>query len=748
VPSTDSLFTGDGTLANLTQILAANRPYNGYLAGWYQNQVHVTAGETLWVQASGPPGFSTPTIHGISIIQDAANDSFANSINLTTSYTPPGSAIINGTPAFLYTFTAPAGFWTAYFPNPTVKSTPFYLRNWYKINADTNLISVWANQPGNANQGYYDFGSGTAPEIDWSTYFDGPADPYKTLPTANSGGLHYFYPNVWGYSPLDINVAQTWNYYVEQQLQANLGSDPTYRGLFDLSAFPTGPGISYLYAVPGNIQFKSFVAGATGASNSVVAASPITYTFAVKNTDAQVVLNPVFPCANPQTINITHPTISTSANGYNYGATVETGEPAQPGSWGSTWWNLTVPESGWLTVNIQAQNGGGEYAYVWAGTNLATLQPLGNTYGANNNSVTVPVTIGQIIQISCDTANNTPGVYSVNLNLTAGNENTNLQTAATAVPSATRVFENGTNILYSQPFQLISTNDQYVFQMNVPVSGWLTREDKQSFTAKVEQAMQSDAHLSPAPGPFQGSELVSFIAYDDIYGSSQIYYTLDGSAPTTNSATFAAGIASAWNLTNTTTISVLCHRTNQDQLITGTYTWQPGVSSSVTNNQVFTNAATIALTADTNAAVYYSYDQQTWQQYTNPITLNGMNYGTGLIYYYQVVNGVTNATNVRIFDFVAPTPVISPLDASISNGAITVTSEGTDPIAYTVIQVGTANLSYISAGFDALYSMPGNTVSTGTFTNTLSVLPRTAVIKFQTQKAGYQLSTPVYGTYH
>jgi hypothetical protein len=543
-------------------------------------------------------------------------------------------------------------------------------------------------------------------------------------------------------------VPQTWGYYVEQQIANNLGANPTYRGLFDLSAFPTGNGISYLYAVPQNLTFQNFVASSTGIANSNLIAGSVSYTFAVRNADAPVILNPVFPCGSPQTINITHPPVNVNITGYNYGATTETGEPNQPGSWGSTWWNLTVPESGWLTVTVQPQYGSSALVYVWSGTNLTTLQPLGNNYATGNSYITVPVTKGEPIEISCDVQNNNPCTFSLNVAITAGNDNTNLQTAAMAVPFATRNFQNGTNWLFNQPYQLITTNDQYMFQISVPGSGWLTREDTNPPTAQIGQAFQADAHLSPAPGSFQGSEAVTFIANDDVYGTSQVYYTLDGSTPTTASATFPAGAGTVWTLTNTTTISVLCVRTNQSQIVTGTYTWQPGVNSSVTNNEVFTNTANITLSSDTNALIYYSFDQQTWQQYTNPVALNGMNYGTALLYYYQVENGITNATSVRVFDFVAPTPVITPTDASINNGPITVTSASSDPIAYTVVQIGTQNLGYLSAGFDALAAMPGNTISTGTFTNTLSVLPRTCVISYQTQKPGYQLSAPVYGTYH
>src|ERR1039458_5299384 len=154
----DSIYTGDGTMAGLRELFGA---------GQGTGQLMVAAGENLWVQASGSgTAYITPGPHSMQLIVQPYNDAIANAINIT-NYVPVTPANWNGQQVYMYTFQAPAGFWT-------LASDGHYIRNWYCVHATTNLLNVTVSQPDSAS-GYYDFGAGLG---------TGPSAPGAPLITA------------------------------------------------------------------------------------------------------------------------------------------------------------------------------------------------------------------------------------------------------------------------------------------------------------------------------------------------------------------------------------------------------------------------------------------------------------------------------------------------------------------------------------------------------------------------------------
>ena len=265
-------------------------------------------------------------------------------------------------------------------------------------------------------------------------------------------GSHFYFPNVWGYSPYDINVPQVWAYNEEQLLYSQTGTDPTYRGLFDMTAFPTGPGISYLYAVPKNILFQSVqsVLLSNTPPSTVASPSPCTYTFILAHPDT-IWLTPVFPCAASQPILLTAQVQTQQTTAYDYLATIETNEVTQPGSYGSVWWSMTMPLSGALTVTAKPNSSiSGSQApliYIWRGTAMNNLQMVASTY--SNNLACGQFNAGDPVMISADIGPAGPGLFDLTMTEGPPVINATPDQSEYMLPYTSVAFENGSVWDYS-----------------------------------------------------------------------------------------------------------------------------------------------------------------------------------------------------------------------------------------------------------------------------------------------------------
>ena len=711
----DSIYTGDGTMAGLQELFGA---------GQGTGQLMVAAGENLWVQASGSgTAYITPGPHSMQLIVQPYNDAIANAINIT-NYVPVTPANWNGQQVYMYTFQAPAGFWT-------LASDGHYIRNWYCVHATTNLLNVTVSQPDSAS-GYYDFGAGLGTELQYNQVVYGP-------------GTHFYYPNVWGASPYDINVPQTWDYYEEQLIYSTTGSDPTYRGLFDLTAFPVGAGISYLYAVPQNILFQNVqsVLLANPAQSTAAGPGPCTYTFILAHPDT-VWLTPVFPCAAPQSVLLTSQVKSQQVSAYDYLATIESNEVSQPGSYGSTWWSMTMPLTGTLTASATADPSmAGSQApllYMWKGTAMTNLQLVSSNFN-NSGVVAGQLNAGDPVRISADIGPAGPGLFTLTLTEGPAVLNGTPDQAQYALPYNEVNFDNGNAWDYQQAYsiQLGATNLWY--RMLAPGSGWLQRLDADNTTATLYSPVLQDIQLIPPSCSFSGTLTVNVSTEDAIYGPSLIYYTADGSTPTTNSPAYA----SPFVLTNTTTINLLGIRPGRTpQTCTGTYTYQGSVQCSLASDGSYLAPVTFTLSDDnTNAALVYRLTGDNWMTYTNAVTIDGIGSGSGYVYFSQVVSGQTNTEQFVHLQFTANPPQVNPLDGVFQGSNIAITDNTGETVFYTKLTIN----QLVTGGYDANAAVPANQTSTGTFTGSLSLAPGNYMFQFQTQKTGYQLSSPITGTY-
>ena len=143
-----------------------------------------------------------------------------------------------------------------------------------------------------------------------------------------------------------------------------------------------------------------------------------------------------------------------------------------------------------------------------------------------------------------------------------------------------------------------------------------------------------------------------------------IYYSTDGTLPTTNSAQFA----SALTLTNTTTVIWMGYRAAYTpQYVTNTYTFAGPVTASPIPGQ-YNQAVDITLAAP-GSGITYTLDGNNWISYTAPIHLDG--YGNGAATLQAYYSG--SLTNQLVYTFQAGAPQVTPASTNFL-GSLTITA--------------------------------------------------------------------------
>ena len=156
-----------------------------------------------------------------------------------------------------------------------------------------------------------------------------------------------------------------------------------------------------------------------------------------------------------------------------------------------------------------------------------------------------------------------------------------------------------------------------------------------------------------------------------------IYYTLDGSRPSTSSTPYTGPIT----LTNTTTVTWMGTRNGYDpQYATNLYAYVPPVTATPlpgTNN----NAIDITLSVANGQMISYTLDGVDWQDYNNqPIHVDG--YGNGMLSLSATYSGGLVSTFTYYFTTLAP--VVTPAGGLIaSNIQVTRQTEEQPTASYT-----------------------------------------------------------------
>lgn len=252
---------------------------------------------------------------------------------------------------------------------------------------------------------------------------------------------------------------------------------------------------------------------------------------------------------------------------------------------------------------------------------------------------------------------------------------------------------------------------------------WLNSETSTQSYAFVVR----DLKVTPQSGTFN-TETLAVTAQSSISKPLKIYYTLDGSIPTTNDTLYTSAIT----LTNTTTITWLATRDYYaSQLATNTYTSIPGISLSPPAG-TYSNATAFTLaTLAPSAQLYYSTNTTTWVPYTGAILLDGISAGTGTLRaYYTNANGCS-PTNAFIINFKAIAPNVSPGNQTVTTPfPVTASCGTTNAEIYYVL----SEIAPTTSNINARYTEP-IVVSNRTF------------LTFVARKTGYQDSTAVQRKY-
>jgi Concanavalin A-like lectin/glucanases superfamily/Chitobiase/beta-hexosaminidase C-terminal domain/Immunoglobulin domain len=206
-----------------------------------------------------------------------------------------------------------------------------------------------------------------------------------------------------------------------------------------------------------------------------------------------------------------------------------------------------------------------------------------------------------------------------------------------------------------------------------------------------------------------------------------IYYSTNGVIPDTNSSQYSAPLT----FSGSTTVIWLGTRSGYtSEVITNHYQYTPPLYFSP-GAGTYSNAIVATLSTPAPGATYFwSLDGSNWSVFTNGLTLDGLNNGTGT-FWAAYTNAADGLTNSYPLNFVAAAPIVDPTNLTLS-GPLTVT-------AATSTTGATINYSLSHAGVDP--DPPALT-----YVTPLTITNRSFLV-FRANKAGYQGSINVIRKY-
>ncbi len=250
-----------------------------------------------------------------------------------------------------------------------------------------------------------------------------------------------------------------------------------------------------------------------------------------------------------------------------------------------------------------------------------------------------------------------------------------------------------------------------------------------TYTIQTQQQQAAIPTFSPTPGTYTSPQAVTI---SDATSGATIYYTTDGSMPTTSSAKYSAPIT----VSTTETINALAAASGytNSNVATGIYTINT-TPPPVVPNPTFSPAAgtytstQAVIVSDTlsGATIYYTTDGSTpttsSTQYTGPISVSS----TETISAIAAASGYTNSAVVTATYTI---PASFTVSASPTSLTVTAGSSGTSTITITPQNGFSAAVSFactgLPSGATCSFSPSTVTPSGGTATTTLTIATTTA----------------------
>jgi outer membrane protein assembly factor BamB len=300
--------------------------------------------------------------------------------------------------------------------------------------------------------------------------------------------------------------------------------------------------------------------------------------------------------------------------------------------------NFTAaPVNGNSPLTVQF-NDTSSYAASWAwdfnndGVVDSTEQNPTHTYSSTGRyavKLTVTNAAGSVSEIKTDyiTVDNVAPVPSANL--PSGSYNTDLTVNLTAVddldsnPQIYYTLDGSdpttSSILYTEPININSAGTTTLKFIAVDATGNWSPVYNQTYTIDITT---STVTANPVGGLFNTTQTITLTTNEP----ATIYYTTDGSTPTTTSNQYTTPI----NINTTTTLKFMAIDAagNQGTVQTETYnidTTPPTIQTNPTGGN-YNITQTITLTTNEPATIYYTTDgttpTTTSNQYTTPININ------------------------------------------------------------------------------------------------------------------------------
>jgi hypothetical protein len=324
-------------------------------------------------------------------------------------------------------------------------------------------------------------------------------------------------------------------------------------------------------------------------------------------------------------------------------------------------------------------------------TQATTLKAMAAKSGMTSSAVASAVyTIQQLV--ATPTLSPAGGTYTVSVTVTIGDATS----GATIYYTTDGSTPTTSSLVYTGPITFTQTT---TLRAMAAASG-MTNSAVASATYTIQQRVATPT-FSPAGGTYTGSVTVTI---GDATGGATVYYTTDGSTPTTASPVYAGPIT----FTQTTTLKAMAAASGMSNsaVASATYTIQQRVAAPTLSPAGGTYTASVTVTmsdATGGATVYYTTDGSTpttaSSVYAGPITLTQTTTLKAMAAASGMTNSAVASATYTIQQRVA-TPTFSPaggtyvlnLTVSIADATpgatIYYTTDGSTPTTSSAVYTG------------------------------------------------------------
>ena len=393
----------------------------------------------------------------------------------------------------------------------------------------------------------------------------------------------------------------------------------------------------------------------------------------------------------------------------------------------------------------------------------------GSTPATNSTKYTAPVTISvastlKAIATAANLTNSAvaSGVYTIQTGTAAARPSFGPAPGTYATPQNVSMFSTtaGATIYYTTDGSTpTSTSNKYTGPVNVSTTTTLkaiatapnfTNSTVSSATYTIQNTATASPTFSPVAGTYSSTQQVTITSTTS---GATIYYTTDGSTPTTASNKYTAPVT----ISATTTLKAIATAPNlvNSALTTGVYTIQTAAAASPTFSPAagtYSSTQQVTISSTTSATIYYTTDGSTpttaSNTYTAPVTISTTTTLKAIATATNLANSAVTSGVYTIQTAAAAAPIFSPapgtysiaqqvtITTTTSGATIYYTTDGSTPTTASTQYTGPVTIS-TAATLQAMATAPNlanSAISSGVYT-------------IQTASAARPSFSPAPGTY-